>query len=128
MGNRHVIPNLIEKVWKLSNQESLKIFNPSHVRSFCHIDDAVEQILYLIENDKVGTFNIGNPNEPINMSELAKLLLIKLKRTNDVLSFSETKGSPSYRKPQIDYIEKNYIKLDDGLDEMVTAFKMSQSW
>ena len=128
MGNRHVIPNLIEKIWKLSNAKDLELFNPSHVRSFCYIDDAIDQILYLIDNEMVGTFNIGNPKEPIEMVNLANILLKKMDKKCTVVTSSETKGSPSFRRPEIDFIQKDYVNLNDGLDKMIKSFMISQSW
>ena len=110
MGDRHVIPNLIEKIVNLTPDEDLKIFNPSHVRSFCYINDAVNQVLHLVENDKSGIYNIGNPHEPITMFELAKILLQKMKKKNNIVRLSGTKGSPSFRRPEIDYLDGNYVK------------------
>lgn len=126
MGNKHVIPNLIEKIWHLKGDSCLEIFNPDHVRSFCHIDDAIDQILYLIQADQVGNFNVGNPHEPTKIIDLAQFLLTKMNKTNKITILAGTHGSPSFRRPEIDYIEKDFIDLDKGLDVMIREFMSSQ--
>ncbi len=127
MGNKHVIPNLIEKIGNLSPNDNLEIFNPTHVRSFCYIDDAIAQILHLIENNLNGDFNIGNPREPISILELAKILLKKMNKQNKICTLSETKGSPSFRRPEIDYIDRDYLDLKSGLDKMINSFISSKA-
>lgn len=126
MGDRHVIPNLIEKIMNLAPDEDLKIFNPTHVRSFCYINDAVNQVLHLVGSDKSGNYNIGNPHEPITIFELAQMLLQKMKKKNNITRLPGTKGSPSFRRPEIDYLDRNYVDLSSGLDEMINAFTESE--
>ena len=64
MGFSHVIPELVKKIEK-NNVKKIKIFSPTHKRSFCHVDDAIDQILGLSFSKHVynDTFNIGNSNE-----------------------------------------------------------------
>lgn len=122
MGNKHVIPNLINKFEKTSPNGSIEIFNPKHVRSFCHINDALEQILYLIETDGHGEHNIGNPNEPIAISILAEMLMKKM-NLNIKLDFKDNvSNSPKYRNPKIKITRNNYITIDRGLDEMIEFY------
>ena len=58
MGERHVIPNLIEKTIHARKTKTVEIFNPTHTRSFCYIDDAISQIILLLESSSIGNFNI----------------------------------------------------------------------
>ena len=75
MGDRHVIPSLIQKIKNAHLQnEFLQIQNYDHVRSFCFVEDAVDQIIWLLNNEKSGSFNIGNPNEPTTIYDLAVLI------------------------------------------------------
>lgn len=122
MGDRHVIPNLIDKLCLSQVSNKIKIFNPNHVRSFCHIDDAVEQILSLIYEDEVGTFNIGNPNEPVTIAELTERLMAKMDKNVKVEVESEDLGSPAYRKPVINRDKASYVSLDVGLDQMIAVY------
>ena len=123
MGNRHVIPNLIVKINNQSVNGSIDLFNPEHIRCFCYINDAVEQILTLISDNETGIFNIGNPNEQIKIKDLAALIMQKLNKKVRFNISKEDMGSPSFRKPIITFKKNNYVSLDSGLDEMIDFYK-----
>ena len=54
--------------------KSLTIFgNGNQIRSFCNVSDAVDGLIQVLKKGKPNeTYNIGNNNEPISMSDLAK--------------------------------------------------------
>ena len=104
MGNRHVIPSLIQKIKKAnSKNEILQIQNYNHVRSFCFVEDAVDQIIWLLNKKKCGSFNIGNSNEPTKIYDLAALISDKIGADSSLIKIGETdlQGSTSFRKPII---------------------------
>ena len=45
----------------------------NQIRSFCNVSDAVDGLIQVLEKGKLNeTYNIGNNNEPISMSDLAE--------------------------------------------------------
>ena len=75
MGMRHVIPELC--VVRRTETGSIKVYSPEHTRTFCFVDDAVEQIFSLMrkQNALGETFNIGNEMPEISMAELAEIIV-----------------------------------------------------
>lgn len=78
----------------------------SQVRSFCHIDDAVDGLLILADHDEDGIFNIGH-EQPITMYDLADHV-IRLTGSDSTIEmiphkkvFSEHHGDISHRVPDI---------------------------
>jgi len=100
MGFRHVISELIKKMKKNRNKDC-EIFSPNHTRSFCYIDDAINQINSISFNKKSYNqiFNIGNSRNEIKMYELAKLIKDILKSNVILKKGVITPGSPSRRVP-----------------------------
>ena len=123
MGKSHVIPELIEKI--NSNSKSVNIFSPNHMRAFCYIDDAIEQIIKLSLDKSTNrkTYNIGNMTEEIKIYSLAKKIKKILKSKSTLKRSNITAGSPYRRVPNmrktLNKIRKNnkikFHTLDEGL-------------
>lgn len=66
-----VIPKFIAQIRRSKN---LTVFgNGRQIRSFCNVEDAVRGLLLVMTKGKKNeVYNIGNNNEPISMSNLAK--------------------------------------------------------
>ena len=89
MGFEHVIPQIIEKIYKSSNKfksknSVIKIQGSGkETRSFCFVDDAVEQIINVSKKGKnKEVYNIGQKMEiTINrlIQDIAKILKIKVR-------------------------------------------------
>lgn len=110
MGNEHVIPNLVEKIIN-SHKKNNDFVNidiqgtGKEERSFCYIDDAIEQINFIInDNSKQILYNIGNENK-YNIIELIQLLekIFELK-INFTTSENRT-NSPTKRYPDISKVK-----------------------
>ena len=105
--------------------------NGNQIRSFCHVDDAVEGLLEIIKNGKRNTsYNIGNDNQPISIYKLAKTISSIFKKKINVkkipYSKSDRKAEREIEKriPSLVKIKKdtNYlpnISLIEGLIGMV---------
>ena len=111
MGFRHVISELIKKMIdnKKKKDKNCKVFSPNHTRSFCYIDDAINQIINISFNKKSQNkiFNIGNSKDEIKIYELARIIKNILK-SNVMLKKGEiTAGSPFRRVPDM----KKNIKI-----------------
>ena len=76
----------------------------------------------LLDNNKQGVFNIGNPEEPIKISSLFEMIAFKMKKNISYKEVNQHKTSPGYRKPIIDDSFSNFTKLSRGLDEMINFY------
>ena len=103
MGMKHVIPQLLQKVY-YENSSELDLYSPKHTRAFCYIDDAInfiERLLKLKENRKTEILNIGNSEEEISMEKLAKIILKVTNKKLKINKLFNTEGSPKRRCPKI---------------------------
>ena len=129
MGLSHVIPELMKKVVDTDNG-MIDVFSIRHKRTFCYIDDAVEMIKLLAESEKtIGeSYNIGNDDEEITMSELAQKVIDLSGKHILINPKPSTAGSPERRCPSMEKIKnkititKNY-KLDQGLEKTFFWYK-----
>ena len=71
--NNFVISKFINKA---STNQTLKIYgNGNQIRSFCHVSDATDGLIEILENGRRNcVYNIGNNTEPITIYNLAKLV------------------------------------------------------
>jgi nucleoside-diphosphate-sugar epimerase len=127
MGYSHVIPEMIKKINSKNNK--INIFSPNHTRSFCYIDDAIDQITKISFKKKLKhkIYNIGNPLEEIKIFNLAKKINLLLKKNKILKKYIETTGSPLKRKPdmnrtflEIDSFPK--INLHEGLKKTINWY------
>lgn len=127
--NEFVIPKFINKVKK---NQPIEIYgNGKQIRSFCYVDDAAEALIKLIfKKNKNKIYNIGNNKEPININNLAKLIInlakkkITIKKINFLKSDRSAKREIYERKPDISKAIKELgynpkIKLIDGINKIL---------
>lgn len=124
-----VIPKYIGLASK--NKNLLVYGNGNQIRSFCHVDDAIEGLLEIIKNGKRNTcYNIGNDSQPISIYNLAKTVASIFKKKIDFKKIPYTKSDRKAdreiekRIPSLVKIKKdtNYspnISLTEGLIGMV---------
>jgi len=121
-GMRHVIPQLLEKVYQANSGESIDVFSTDHTRAFCHIDDAINQIMYIVDNNECcnETINLGNETREITMNDLAEICINVSGKDLKINKLEATEGSPKRRTPSmkksiglIGYNPK--VKLEDGI-------------
>ena len=129
MGINHVIPEILKKIKKLKQKEFLKVYTPKHTRSFCYIDDAIDQMIKLtyssIKND---VFNIGNDKDEISIFELVKKCLKILNKKNKILPLKNIHNSPKRRCPSMNktfkYINRvKFTNLNDGIIKMIKWYE-----
>lgn len=104
MGFQHVVPEMFIKI---SKNDVVDVPSPHHTRAMCYIDDAVEMTIRACESPKTKfeIFNIGNPDEEIEIIELVKVIAAVMKRNITINEQSDTAGSPSRRCPDIHKLE-----------------------
>ena len=102
MGHAHVIPELFTKI-QHSRKKILKVYSPYHKRTFCYIDDAINMIINLSKSklSKNKTFNVGVDKNEIKIIDLAKLILLILKKKLKIIPMQVTQGSPYRRFPSM---------------------------
>lgn len=123
MGMAHVIPELLKKVWRAGNGESLEIVSFDHSRTFCYVTDAVRMIADLSECDKaVGrTINVGNDRPEISIGKLAQIILDTVDKNLILIPRGGLLGSPSRRCPDIHLLQelvdiKPSVSLEQGIE------------
>ena len=120
MGNKHVIPELINRIEK--SKTNLKIYGGKQTRAFCYIDDAIN-FLYLLSKKKKFQFeiyHIGNSKAEIKILLLVKKILNLLNKKLKIKDYGEPSASVARRCPNINRIirETKYkpkINLNTGL-------------
>jgi UDP-glucose 4-epimerase len=103
MGMAHVVPELLDRAHRSQDGGKLLVFSPSHSRTFCYVDDAVELIVRLALSPlgTGGTFNIGSPDGETSIAELAALVIRTVCRRVEIEVGPDTDGSPVRRRPDI---------------------------
>jgi UDP-glucose 4-epimerase len=108
-----VLPNFILNA---KNGEDLVVFGDGlQCRTFCDIRDAIA-MLHLISDDKhIGeTYNIGNSDNIISITDLAKLVVDTMNSKSNIIyepyekHFTKNFGEIYVRKPNTDKINKYY--------------------
>ena len=116
MGMKHVIPQLIKKIYNAPPNSKLGVFSPEHMRTFCFIKDAVKQMRELVIMDMTKNsqvFNLGTQSPEITMRALANMLLKKMKRNDlEIMPLEETLGSPKRRCP-LTKLADDYTSIKD---------------
>lgn len=73
MGMSHVVPQLFQRMW--TGQRPLVVYEPTHRRAFCYVDDAVAGTVATMRHGvPAGIYNVGNDLEEVAISELARTL------------------------------------------------------
>lgn len=133
MGFEHVIPQIVEKIFKASNKFNLKKCsitiqgNGRETRAFCYVEDAVEQIIKISQRGKnQDIYNIGQRNEISILeliSDISKILKINVNvKTGKLLQGSPKRRCPSIKKLlKIGYKQNNNYKK--GLIKSVNWYK-----
>lgn len=130
MGMKHVVPQIIDRIRKTPSNGELIVYSPGHTRTFCYINDAVEQIYALISSDNLDEkiFNIGSKEPEIKIADLVKLIAKLLNREDITFVDGEvTPGSPVRRCPDTSRIDKilgttERTKLENGLKSTIEYY------
>ncbi|MEL7061512.1 MAG: NAD-dependent epimerase/dehydratase family protein [Acidobacteriota bacterium] len=123
MGRAHVVPQLLERMVAADEGGTLEIHSAEHTRTFCFVDDAVDQVLALAESPTaVGeTVNVGAPEPEIRMLDLARRLRALVGKDVRLVPASPTAGSPPRRRADLSRFvaltgrQPSRVDLDDGL-------------
>ena len=123
MGNKHVIPDLIEK-FRLGNMDV-----PGHgeSRAFMYIDDLVGVVRFLItnENNDIKLMNVGSQTETL-IKILAEKIAKVLEIEKAIKPLESWPGSVKRRLPDTSLLRSIYAfdetSLDEGLDRTISWY------
>lgn len=125
-----VIPEFIQRI--SDGEYPLTIYgNGMHKRSFCYVTDNVDITTRLAFSESTnGIYNVGNNNE-IAILDLAKIIMRKMGMEPKFEFLPERIGDHKRRCPNTEKIHKvlgeyKYIKLEDGIDEILKELRLKK--
>jgi UDP-glucuronate decarboxylase len=108
--------------------KSLTVYGDGNqTRSFCYVSDLVDGLMKLMESDRTGPINLGNPEE-YTILELAQKVRDRIAPDRDIIFKPLPQDDPKQRKPDITKA-KNWlgwqptISLEAGLTETIAEFE-----
>ena len=127
MGMSHVIPEQLLKAHNSIDKDEIEVFSPSHTRSFCYIDDAVELMFNLLDSRCDGLiFNLGSDFEEISILSLVKTCHKIIGKDLNIIEREDTAGSPTRRAPDIS-LAKNLLNYQPKID-LETGVEKTYLW
>ena len=99
----------------------------SQTRSFCYVDDLIEGMIRLMNGNKTGPINIGNPGE-FTIRQLAEMVREKINPELELVTKPLPQDDPLQRKPVIDLARKELgwepsVTLEEGLRPTIDWFQ-----
>jgi len=134
MGWEHVIPNFVERMVKLKNENpNIKTLDfpiqgdGGDTRAFIYINDFTEGLIQMIESgENMNVYHIGTSDE-IAIAQLAHKVAETMSVKINIVPGDKPKGATPRRCPDISKMEKLGFKpkysLDDGLKETVPWYE-----
>jgi nucleoside-diphosphate-sugar epimerase len=132
MGMSHVIPQLLSKAL-MAKDDFLEVYSPSHTRTFCYIDDAVELIARAAEAELQDiTLNVGSIDKEISIATLARMIIEEVNPSLKIKEMTDTEGSPVRRCPDMRHAiditgYTPQIAIADGLKKTIEWYKCNYS-
>ncbi len=120
-------------VYTSVKKKKLQIFEPHFRRNFIHINDVVNAIIYSIENFnrlKSNVYNLGLSSANLSKYSLAKKIKKKIKDLSiKIITNAKDPDQRDYFVSNRKIEKKGFkakIKLESGIDELITIFKNSK--
>ncbi len=121
MGVEHVVPELMKRMHQAEPGAELEIFSPTHMRTFCFIDDAVALIEGLMrEPSSAGrAWNVGTQAPEWTIMQVAETVRGVVGADVRLTGAPDTAGSPSRRCPDMSATNAQTgiterVSLEDG--------------
>lgn len=130
MGADHVIPELSLRA--LDREDPFRVYGPEQRRAFCHVDDAVDAILRLVDSERAWgeIVNVGNDGEETTIADLLALVLRTADFAPRVEALPAPAGSVARRCPDLTklraltgYVPK--VSLEAGVRD---TFEWYRAW
>ncbi|MDC0309011.1 NAD-dependent epimerase/dehydratase family protein [bacterium] len=128
MGMSHVIPELLKKAFEAPNGGEIEVASVNHTRTFCFINDAIEQIKRIAELPICEgiALNVGNQTPEISMQDLAAIVVETLGKSLTITEKYDTPGSVTRRCP--DMTETTRRIEYSAQCELRTGVKITYEW
>jgi UDP-glucuronate decarboxylase len=99
----------------------------SQTRSFCYVTDLVDGLMKLMDGDRVGPINLGNPEE-YTILQLAEKIRDKIDPNREISFKPLPQDDPKQRKPDITKAKallnwQPTISLETGLTDTIAEFR-----
>lgn len=125
VNDGRVVSNFI--IQALKNEDITIYGDGSQTRSFQYVDDLIEGLIRMMDSDKIGPFNLGNPNE-FTMLELAEKIIEMSNSKSKIVFLPLPTDDPKQRQPDISLAKKElnwrpYYELPFGLEKTINYFK-----
>ena len=120
-----VIPTFVTQALE---GKPLTIFGQgTQTRSFCYCDDLIEGLVALMNNPKVGPYNLGNPHE-LTMLELAKEINTIIGNSAGIVHKELPQDDPTKRRPDLTNTNRDLqwepkISFSDGISRTIEWFQ-----
>lgn len=105
----------------------IAMFEPYAIRSFIHVDDMANTIIYVLNNNIYGTYNVGNIKNEMTKLEIGKIIQSYTQSELFVGNFNKDPekrlNSVSYKKAE----ENDFtisVSLDKGIKELVDYYPL----
>jgi nucleoside-diphosphate-sugar epimerase len=134
MGREHVIPEFCIRMNRLIQEHPGGIIRfpiqgtGEETRSFCYIDDCIDQFMLLLEQGEQGIYNVGTMEER-TISDVAHGVAACYGRDIKLIPGKLPKGSPPRRLPDMGKMKElgNFyypeVPFDDGLARTVAWYR-----
>jgi UDP-glucose 4-epimerase len=130
MGMSHVIPELLKKSYISEENSSIEVYSIEHRRSFCYVDDAINQLLAMMESNSIENmvFNLGTESPEVTMKEVAKICFDTVGKNLTIDEQPPTSGSPKRRAPDMQKSISNLgfesrVSLETGIMKTFNWYK-----
>ena len=130
MGADHVIPEMSLRA--LRGEDPFRVWGADQRRAFCHVDDAVEAMLRLMDTPAAAgeIVHIGDDSEETNIGDLAKLVLRVAGTSPELAPMPAPAGSVARRCPDLSKLRaltgfEPAVSLEDGVQR---TFEWYRGW
>lgn len=124
MGLEHVVPELMKRMRSAAPGSAVPIYSPTHSRTFCYVDDAVEIILRLAASpDALGrAWNVGTESPEYTIIQVAEVVRRAVGADIELTGAEETAGSPTRRCPSMAASDaltghRDRVSLEEGISK-----------
>ena len=128
MGMSHVIPELLKKAHEAPSGGTIEVASVNHTRTFCFIDDAIEQLKRISQSTEClnTVLNLGNQKPEISIRDLSAIIIDTVGNSLNIIEASDTSGSVSRRCPDMTKMT-NKIKYSAKCD-LQTGISKTYAW
>jgi UDP-glucuronate decarboxylase len=130
MGADHVIPEMSLRA--LRGEDPFRVWGADQRRAFCHVDDAVEAMLRLMDTPAAAgeIVHIGDDSAETNIGDLAKLVLRVAGTSPELAPMPAPAGSVARRCPDLSKLRaltgfEPAVSLEDGVQR---TFEWYRGW